>query len=68
MKTYEEEKNELVAWCQQAYAEAEKKIEQLPRMDGLDNRGSPITHEVIQEWNRRLRKLKEKHNMSQPPF
>ena len=61
MKTYEEEYRELVEDCKKAYADAEKRIAQLPKIGGFDDRGEPILREVTQEWNRKLRELKTKY-------
>ena len=61
MKTFEEEYAELVAWCKEAYAEADKKIAELPHMGGHDDRDIIFTRPVTQEWNKRLRELKKKY-------
>ena len=62
MKNFEEEYAELVVWCKESYAEADKKIDELPRMGGHDDRDIIFTRPVTQEWNKRLRELKIKYN------
>ena len=63
MKTFDEEYNELVIWCKQELAEADRKISQLPSIEGRDDRAAPIRNAVWHEWNRKLDQLKAKHNV-----
>ena len=62
MKTYEEEKAALVAWCKKATAEADEKTRQLLlKTQGRDRKVTLIMREVTDVWNRRLIKLKIKY-------
>ena len=62
MKTYDDEYNELVAWCKKEVTNAKEKIAQLPKIEGRDDRAVPIENAVWQEWNRRLVQLKIKYD------
>ena len=64
MRTFEEEKAELVQWFEQALKEADEKIAQLPEIRGYDDRAAPIRNAVWHERNRKLVQLKIKHGIT----
>jgi hypothetical protein len=63
MKTYDEEYENLVAWCEISLNYANKKIAQLLKLEGRDNRAANIRNPVWHEWNCRLIKLKIKYGI-----
>ena len=62
MRTYEAERKELSDWLKNANSEADKEVNNLPKIGGHDDRETPIRLKVSREWNRRLKDLKERYN------